>query len=119
PRPPQRAFSGPGLCTLVAFVAVLSSVAAAEATRTLFDIPASSAEKSLRRFSSQSGLQVIFPTAAVRGVRTQALHGEFTIREALERLLASTPLQVVQDDRTGALTVIRQEDAAPPVDQAR
>ena len=81
---------------------------ATEAVRRSFDIPADAAEKSLRRFSAQSGVQVIFPTEVVRDVQTRAIKGWFTNREALERMIAGTVLKVVHDEKTGALTVARR-----------
>jgi outer membrane receptor protein involved in Fe transport len=94
-----------------------SAASAAEVVRKLFDLPSDLAEKSLRRFSAQSGVQVLFPTAVVAGVRTQPVHGTFTSREALEHMLEKTPLRIVQNEKTGSLTVTRiapTEDAPPP-----
>ena len=70
-----------------------------------FDLPAGDAAKTLRSFSEQSGEQIIFPVEQVRGVKTQAVKGQLTAREALDRMLAGTDLAVVQDAKTGALTV--------------
>jgi len=49
-------------------------------------------------------------------VRTREVKGEFAPREALERMLAGTDLQVRQDERSGALTVQRSMPApeTPP-----
>lgn len=96
-------------------VLLLSAVAglAAQAARKLFNLPEDSAEKSLRRFSVQSGLQVIFPTAAVAGIRTPAVNGTFTVTEAIDRLVRGTPLRVSHDEKTGTLTVARE---VPPAE---
>jgi len=90
--------------------AALISVSAAfaqEQAKSHFDLPADSAEISLRRFSVQSGLSIMFPTETTRGIRTQAVQGAFTPREALDRMLAGTPLRVLQDKKSGALTIVR------------
>ncbi|MDO8545593.1 MAG: TonB-dependent receptor [Opitutaceae bacterium] len=89
--------------------------AAVPATRP-FDIPAGPAETTLRQFSDQAGGQFLFSTGKVAGVRTNALTGEFTARDALERLVAGTALRAVQDEGTGALTVDR---AAMPAASGR
>ena len=84
---------------------------AAEAVKRRFDLPANSAETSLKRLSEQSGVEVLYPTNFVRGVRTNPVKGEFTAREALERMLAGTGLVAAQDEKTGALTVQRSTEA--------
>ncbi len=43
------------------------------------------------------------PTDAVKGVRTNAVSGAMTPREALEKMVAGTGLTVIQDEKTGAL----------------
>src|SRR5687768_9257374 len=71
---------------------------AAEPTRRNFDLPAEPAEQSLKRFSAQSGLGVLFVSESVAGVRTNAVKGSFTPREALDLLLADTSLIATQDE---------------------
>lgn len=78
-------------------------------TRRRFDLPAGPAEKSLRLFSEQSGSGIVFSTDKVQGVRTNAVRGEFTITEGLNRLLAGTPLYAVPDRDTGDFSVTRTE----------
>jgi len=70
-----------------------------------FDLPGGSAERTLDRFAQQSGIQLIYPTEEVRHVRTNPVQGRFTPREALERLLAGTPL-VAQFDGFNGLAAI-------------
>lgn len=91
---------------------------AARTSRQIFSLPAAAAEKALRAFSAQSGVQVIFPTDLAAGIRTAAVHGEFTASEALERMLAGTNLEAVVDQKTGNLR-IRRADARPPRKTAR
>ncbi len=77
-----------------------------------FNIPANDADKSLKQLSQQSGVEVLFPTAAVAGVRTKAVRGEMLPREALDAMLAGTLLVSVRDTRTGSLTVKRESGEA-------
>ncbi len=72
-----------------------------------FKLPADAAERSLRRLSAQSGVQVLFPTEISRGVRTRAFYGSCTLLEAVERLLAGTPLVAEFDGKMGILIVRR------------
>ena len=70
-----------------------------------FDIPAGRAERTLARFSRQSSQSAVFPTDLVRGVRTQAVKGEYTPLAALTAMLEGTALQPVKDAATGALLI--------------
>lgn len=70
-----------------------------------FDLPGDVAEGSLKKFATQSGLEVLFATRTVGRVPTNAVRGDLAPREALDRLLAGTGLVAAQDAATGALTV--------------
>lgn len=86
-----------------AAAASASSPAAGE--RRSFDIAASTAELSLRRFAEQSGLDVLYSTEAVSGVRTAAVRGELAPSEALALLLSGTPLVAQRQSDSGAWLV--------------
>ena len=62
-----------------------------------FDIPAGDAATALRLAAQQAGREIMFPAAIVQGVRVAAVRGEFTVEEAVTRLLAGTDLQLVND----------------------
>lgn len=79
-----------------------------------FDLPANAAERALKLFSTQSGVQIVFSPEVTDGIRSNAVKGLFTPREAAERLLAGTPLQLTQDEKTGVLSVVRPEARKPP-----
>src|SRR5436309_94431 len=80
-----------------ALALAFASVAPAAEKKRRFDLPAGEAVTALKQFSEQSGEQIVYPIAQVRRVRTNAVRGELTPREALERMLAGTELRVVQD----------------------
>ena len=94
-------------CALIVALALgLASIAsAAELAKRSFNVPAADAEKSLKVFSEQARLEVLFPTALVSGVRTQSVSGDLPPREALTQMLAGTGLVAVQDEKTGALSL--------------
>lgn len=96
---------------LLATVVLCSARAAAEAKRR-FNLPAGDAAVTLARFAEQADREIVFSPAAVRGVKTNAVTGEFVPREALDLLVARTPLAVTQDSATGALAV--RKGAADP-----
>lgn len=82
----------------------------AESTRVRFSLPAEAAEQALKKFSLQSGLEVLFVTDTAARVTTNAVRGEFAPKEAIDRMLAGTPLVAEQDERTGAMKVWRTGD---------
>jgi iron complex outermembrane receptor protein len=88
--------------------------ATAESAKRAFDIPAETAETALRSFAEQADTQFVYSADKVEGVRTNALRGNYAPREALDRLVSGTELFVVQDVRTGALTVDRNRPGAIP-----
>lgn len=87
------------LCAVLGF--------AAEARKN-FNLPAGEAEQTLRQFSTQSGVQVIFPTREVTGIRTNSVKGELSTEEALDAMLVGTRLVAVRDPKTGTLTIRRE-----------
>jgi hypothetical protein len=105
-----------GRGALVAFGLGLAAGAWAQgggAASLRFDLPADDAEHALRLFSVAQRLELVFPTAEVAGIRTNAVHGEMTARAALERMLAGTGLAVAQDAETGMYMIRRVAPAGP------
>ncbi|MDP3070202.1 MAG: TonB-dependent receptor plug domain-containing protein [Opitutaceae bacterium] len=90
-------------CCVLCRVAVF---AAPDAPRS-FDVPPDTADKSLKRFSEQAGLEVIFSTRLTRDVKTKPVKGPMTAHQALDAMLADTGLIVIRDEKTGAFTVSR------------
>ena len=103
-----------GACLL--FLASL--VRAAESPRTGFSIPAGDAAETLRQLARQAPESVVFPPDQVRGVPTPAVLGDFTTREAAERLVAGTALFLSQDPQSGALLIGRRAGFADPTPPA-
>jgi hypothetical protein len=90
--------------------------AAEEPARQRFDLPAGAAVVMLKRVAQQAGLEIAYSAAAVQGVQTQPVAGDFTPREALERMVAATPLKIFSDPQTGALSVLRTSDSTTQTD---
>lgn len=82
-----------------------------------FDLPSGAAERSLREFSAQSGVQVLFSTNTAAGVKTNGVEGHFTPREAMQRLLEGTKLVV--SEKNGALMVSRRPAADDTLEKRR
>lgn len=86
---------------------LLGGLASAETStpKTAFDVAGGDAAETLRQLSLQARESVVYPIDRVRGIRTHAIRGEFTDREAAERMVADTALFVSQDPQTGALLI--------------
>lgn len=98
------------VCGLLSVVAV----ATAAEQRQSYDLPRGDAATVLARFAEQSGRPILFAMDKVRGVRTNAVAGEFSAAEALDRLLAGTELVATLDRETGGIVVSRRRPAVPP-----
>jgi iron complex outermembrane receptor protein len=96
-------------CSVLAAAAPLGA-ATVEAKRS-FDLPRGDAATTLRQFAATAGRSLVFVTDKVRGETTNAVRGDFTPREALERMLAGSALEAAQDAATGALVVSRKRVA--------
>jgi len=103
---------------LLALALTARLLGAAVATRA-FDVSAGEAVDTLRQVARQGGTEIVFLAETVRDVRTAPVRGEFTLREALDRLVARTPLVVTQDPQTGGLSVERAPAAALSSDSAQ
>ena len=97
-------------CTLSATVA---SGAVAEQKRS-YNLPAGDAATTLNQFAGASSRHIIFMMDKVRGERTNTVRGEFTAREALDRMLTGTALSASRDPATGAFVVSRKRPGREP-----
>lgn len=81
-----------------------------------FDLPAGDAVVTLKQFSAAAGVPIVYLVDRVRGTTTNAVVGKYQPREALDRMLAGTVLEVDRDAATGALVVSRKRstEAEPP-----
>ncbi|HTO03806.1 MAG TPA: carboxypeptidase-like regulatory domain-containing protein, partial [Opitutus sp.] len=104
------------LALLTALFCAVGALSAAETLSREFDLPADAAERTLKLFAAQSGLEVLFVTAMTDGVRTTAVRGTMVPIEAARRLLAGTKLSAAQDGKTGAVII---SQAAPPEGQEK
>jgi hypothetical protein len=92
-----------------------SALTAAEVVRRSFDIPAGDAAVSLKKFSAQSGEELLYSPDDVRGVQIHAVRGEFVPFVALEVMLERTPLRARQDAKTKAIAITAGTPSrAPP-----
>lgn len=95
------------LFALAASVFLAASAIAAEATKS-YSIASGPAATTLKQFADQSGRSVLFSTEKVQGISTNAISGELTTEEALDRLLSGTRLSAVPEKSTGGFAIRRE-----------
>ena len=105
-------FIGRKLCIAFVWLGIASwlvlPVLAAAHGKKVFDVPAGGALATLQQFSAQAGGRLLYSVDAVSGVLTRPVQGEFAPRDALSNMLAGTGLEVVEDERSGALAIRRE-----------
>ncbi len=104
-----------GILCLLAFPCLTAR--AVEPTRS-FDVPAGEAAQTLKQFAAQAGREIVYADDAVGRVKTNAVQGELTPKEAIDRLLADTGLTATEDAKTGAWAV-RKTASNPDGKKAR
>jgi iron complex outermembrane recepter protein len=82
----------------------LSTVAMAQETAKTFDVPAGDLAPALDAYIKQSGEQLIYRVADVRGMKTPGVRGALSSDEALQQLLAGTALKI-QRDPSGLIAI--------------
>ena len=90
---------------------LLSSAAIAQQKQS-FDIPAEGAAAAIQRWAQQSGLQVFAAEDDLRGIRTNAVHGDYAAVEAAQLLIAGTGLEVIASGEN-TITIRRTRPASP------
>lgn len=75
------------------------------ATVMYFNIPAGPAESSIKTFSDQAGVDVLFGTKPAADVSTAAIKGDYSPQQAIKLMLAGSNLVATEDPRTGAFTI--------------
>ena len=93
--------------TFVSGAAVAISVPAAAQTRN-FDLLAQPASRAIPAFAKQAGIQLLARGDIIRGIRTNAVRGSYTVDEALEQLLRDTRLTVRRPAETNGIYIIER-----------
>ena len=88
--------------TWVMIVCAASRLMAGEQTF-LFDVPRTSADVAINAIAHQADAQVLFPFDTVKSIEANALHGEYTLMEALTLVLEGAGLSA---DFTGSGAII-------------
>ncbi|NJA05351.1 TonB-dependent receptor [Methylococcaceae bacterium WWC4] len=109
---------------LAAFVGGSYSIdsARAEALPRAYHIPAQSLNNALMKFASESSLTILFTADQVRGLNSEAIEGQMTPQQALERLLRGSGYRfrfidqnTVTLDKSAETPTTPAPDTLPPV----
>jgi len=95
-----------GIGALAVALSILSSTFAADVAKIKFDLPADVVARSIKTFAQQSGKEILISAELGREIRTSPVKGEFTPREAVDRMLSRTGLMAKQDEKTGAMVIM-------------
>lgn len=83
---------------------LLAFTAYAADPKVKLDLPAEALDKSINHLAQQTGVQIIFASSLTTGKHAPALKGEYSAREALQKLLQGSGLEVTsQGDNTFTL----------------
>lgn len=92
--------------TLILLACSISFAAHAVAdTRIRVDVPAGELLTALQLLGKQADIEFVYQAESVKGFRTGGVTGDFTLRDAVMKLLEGTPLQVRTDEASGALLI--------------
>ena len=83
------------LCLCIVAIASITRLAAAPSSEPVkyhFKIDSQPLGTALQQIAQQSGVQIIFFSQVTEGVQAPALHGSYTISDALELLLSGSHL---------------------------
>lgn len=95
-------------CLLVVIWISLISACAKQETVSL-DIQASSADRALKDFAKQAGVEIIFDANSVENIDTNEVKGNLQPGEALAMMLDGTLLTIEEDPKTGAFAIKKTE----------
>lgn len=100
PSPRKRPFK----LGAIALSMLLAFTAYAADPKVKLDLPAEALDKSINHLAQQTGVQIIFASSLTTGKHAPALKGEYSAREALQKLLQGSGLEVTsQGDNTFTL----------------
>jgi len=89
-----------------------SGAATAAASPIAINIPTQPLGQALNELARQANLQMTFPAALVAGKQAPAVSGQFTIRQALDRLLAGSGLNATTQGTNVVIQLARAPAAA-------
>lgn len=75
------------------------------------DIPPGDLAAALETFAKQAGVELVFSTSQLQGLRTRGVQGSMSVEEAVQRLIEGTSL-TVNTDSSGAMFISAQRPAS-------
>ena len=103
---------------LAGTLTALAFCASAQAQPRTFEIPPGDLRAALEAYAAQSGVQLVYKIEDVRGLSTKGIKQSASSEDALQNLLAGTPLRV-RRDAAGAVVLFVAAAGASAADGAR
>jgi len=121
PRWPRQGRVSSALLLLLLTTGLCGPAAWAAGPTARFSIPEGDAESTLRDFTLQSQLQILYITEKVRGVRTNAVSGDLDVSAAIAMMLKGTVLEYEFQSDYSFVAVRPQESvgSAEPLEMGR
>lgn len=107
PRAARPAFP---LATLAAGL-LLAFAANADGARQSYNLPAEAMTRSVNAVARQAGVHLIFASGIAEGLNAPALSGEYSVREALDKLLKGSGLRLRQRDERNFIIELEPTDS--------
>lgn len=77
------------------------------------DVPSGDLDQALKSYIAQTGVQLVFSTDAVRGVKTKGAISSFSTDDALTKILSGTGFVAHRDE--GVITIVREQQSTNDV----
>ena len=90
---------------LVLAISLLSVSCQIKEDRVEFDVKAGKASETLKQFSVQSGINILFSENDLQGIETQKISGKMTPEMALEKMISDSGLIFHHDKDSQAIAV--------------
>ena len=106
------------LISILIFLSGASAVYSSELNESAvvnLNIPAGSLNEALSQFSKQSGIKIAFDPEQFKGKTAQALSGEFTVKDAISRLISGNKLTAIPIGSGYTLLEMADSPASNPV----
>ncbi len=78
-----------------------------------FDIPGGDLKSALDSYTTQSGIELVYPEDAIKSARTRGVQGNLSSDDALSRLLSGTGFMARREN--GAIAILPAPPTVPPI----
>jgi iron complex outermembrane receptor protein len=111
----KQSFVGSHWLVAASAAAVATAITApAMADSRTFNVPAQDAERGIPQFAQQANIQLLAPAKDVRGRRTNAVRGAYSVEQGLDVLLKNSGLDAVSGPYSNGFFLVRTSNRTAP-----